>query len=67
MHAADADIKDCALPLIPESMDQDISSCFIAWGVGCGSSGWGRVLGVGIVCTGLQSIPIDDGRFDHNS
>lgn len=65
VHVADADIEDCALSLVPEAVGQYVSSCFVAWGVCCGSSGWGCVAGIDVICTGLQSILIEDRRFDH--
>ena len=46
-------------------MYEDISTCFVSKGVGWVGFTWGG--GVGIVITGLRSVSIEDGGFDHDS
>ena len=57
-----------SLSLAPETMGQDVASCFIPKGggaMGCSCSVGGSVGGIG--CTGLCAIAIEDGRFGHNA
>ena len=51
--------------MVPKAMSKDISTCFISKGVGWVDGVWGG--GGGIVSTGLQSVSIKDGGFDHDS
>jgi hypothetical protein len=74
VRVADADIEDGTASAVPESMCEDIAAGFIAegvgWavvlcGVGVGRGGSGGI--AGIVVTGVRSVTIEDGRFDHDS
>ena len=74
VRVADADIEDGTMSAVPESMCEDVAVGFIAegvgwavvlYGVGVGRGGSGGI--AGIVVTGVRSVTIKDGRFDHDS